>query len=96
MSSNAGGAFRTDFDLKGSESDAAFDRLEQAGFHDRAGFSSQIVFEDQGGVDAPAVRDAMTRVFEGIESDDDESSIISPYTPEGTRQISSDGTIAYA
>jgi RND superfamily putative drug exporter len=51
IASNAGGAFRTDFGLPGSESQAAFDRLEASGFRDRAGFSAQIVFEADEGVD---------------------------------------------
>ena len=96
IASNAGGAFRTEFDLKGSESDAAFDRLKEAGFADRAGFSSQIVFEAEGGVIAPEVQDAMTGIFDRIEADVDDASIVSPYAPEGARQVSEDGTIAYA
>jgi len=95
IASNAGGAFRTDFDLPGSESQAAFDRLEASGFSDRAGFSAQIVFEADDGVDQPAVQDAMTGIFDRVESRVDEATVVSPYTPDGARQISDDGTVAY-
>ena len=47
----AGGVFRTQFKLPGSESQAAFDLLKQEGFSTRTGEQAQIVFEARPGVD---------------------------------------------
>jgi RND superfamily putative drug exporter len=55
LSQTAGGVYRNELALSGSESADAFDLLEQRGFADRAGFSGQIVFEADQGVGDAAV-----------------------------------------
>jgi len=55
LSRTAGGVYRNELALSGSESADAFDLLEQRGFADRAGFSGQIVFEADQGVGDAAV-----------------------------------------
>jgi RND superfamily putative drug exporter len=94
--SGAGGDYRTSFDLPGSESQEAFDLLEERGFSDRAGERGQIVFEVDQGVDDPEVQAAMEELFADVEAEVEAVSVVSPYAEEGARQISDDGTIAYA
>ena len=73
----AGGVFKVDFALPGSESQRAIDILESKGFGDRAGEQAQIVFEAEQGVDDPVVRDTMEGLFADISSSVEGVSIIS-------------------
>ncbi|HUG15303.1 MAG TPA: MMPL family transporter [Thermomicrobiales bacterium] len=91
-----GGESRTEFSLPGSETQEAVEILEAGGFGDRAGIQAQIVFEAENGVRDPAVQTAMEALFQRIEAEVADVSIISPYSPEGQRQITDDGRIAYA
>ena len=63
VSSAAGGVFRNEFSLSGSESKQAQELLKERGFGDRAGFSGQIVFATDRGVDDPNVHQAMEQLF---------------------------------
>jgi RND superfamily putative drug exporter len=96
LNSAAGGAFRTEFKLPGSASQAAFDLLERKGFADRAGAGGQIVFESAAGVDDPAVRQAMEALFARVDQAAEGVQVVSPYGERGARQISSDRRMAYA
>jgi len=96
LSQAVGGESKTEFSLPGSESQEAFDLLEDRGFANRAGEQAQIVFRAEQGVDDPAVRDAMESLFATVEQEVENADIASPYEPDGARQISEDGTIAYA
>jgi RND superfamily putative drug exporter len=91
-----GGAFRTEFSLPGSESQAAVDLLERSGFETRAGDQGQIVFTSTRGVDDPGVQDAIEPLLADIEAEVARASVVSPYTEEGARQIADDRQIAYA
>jgi RND superfamily putative drug exporter len=91
-----GGKFLDEFKLPGSESQQAFDLLKSHGFGSRAGFGGQVVFEAAGGVDRPAVRDTMEALFGRLQAEIPKTEIVSPYSPQGARQISADRTIAYA
>ena len=93
-SNAAGGVFRNEFSLNGSESSAAFDLLEEKGFSDRAGFSGQIVFQADQGVDDSQVQAEMERLFTRVENTVPRVEVVSPYS--APRQISEDGRIAYA
>jgi RND superfamily putative drug exporter len=97
MLANAlGGAFRTEFKLPGTESQAAFDLLQKSSFRDRQ-VQGQIVFEAQQGVNDPAVRDAMQHLFAEIEQKIPNVAVVSPYSTPGQRQIGrNDPHIAYA
>jgi RND superfamily putative drug exporter len=96
FSSAAGGVFRNEFSLAGSESKEASDLLEERGFDTRAGFSGQIVFQADQGVANPDVQRAMEDLFARVERTVPRSQVVSPYAPEGARQISENGRIAYA
>ena len=97
LNASAGGEFLDEFSLPGSESQQATDLLASHGFQTRAGASGQIVFQAGHGVDDPAVEQAMNRLFAKFEAEIPNSQVVSPYTPEGSRQISTrDPTIAYA
>ena len=91
-----GGAFRTQFKLPGSESQKAFDILQAKGFKTRTGAPAQIVFQSDRGVNDPQVRQAAEGLFAKIEQNVNGVSIVSPYSPEGARQIAPEGKIAYA
>jgi putative drug exporter of the RND superfamily len=96
VSSAAGGVFRNEFSLSGSESKQAQQLLEDRGFANRAGFSGQIVFAADRGVDDPNVRRTMEQLFARIERTVPRSQVLSPYAPENAQQISRNGRIAYA
>jgi putative drug exporter of the RND superfamily len=96
VGSAAGGVFKNDFALPGSESSEAFDLLEERGFGDRAGFTGQIVLEADEGVDDPAVQEAMESAFADVEEMVPDVEVVSPYSPEGANQIAEGGQIAYA
>ena len=97
FNSAAGGEFLDEFQLPGSESQEAFDRLAAHGFGSRAGFAGQVVFKADQGIDGPAVEQAMQRLFDELEADIPDAEVVGPYAAEGGRQVSRrDPTIAYA
>ena len=96
VASAAGGVFRNEFSLSGSESKQAQQFLEDRGFADRAGFSGQIVFETARGVNDPNVQRAMEDLFARVERTVPRTQVVSPYDPANARQISQSGRIAYA
>jgi RND superfamily putative drug exporter len=91
-----GGSFRTEFNLPGSEAQAAGDILRENGFGDRAGSQAEIVFQSEQGVNDPAVKQAMEGVFAKIAGSVTDATLISPYQPDGARQVAPGGKIAYA
>jgi RND superfamily putative drug exporter len=92
----AGGAFRTQFKLPGAESQKAFDILEAKGFSTRTGPPSQVVFHAEQGIDDPAVREAIDGLLNNVQQNVQGVSIVSPYEPEGARQVAPDRKTAYA
>ena len=90
-----GGKFLDDFDLPGSESQEALDLLEKHGFEARTGFGGQVVFTADD-VRDPAVQQGMEDLFAQVEDAIAPGEVVSPYSPEGARNINDDGTIAYA
>jgi putative drug exporter of the RND superfamily len=91
----AGGDYSTDFSLPGAESQDAFDLLEER-FPQAAGDTADIVYKAEGGVDDPAVQEAITTMLEDMTGVDRVVGYVSPYEPQGAGQISPDGTIAFA
>ncbi|MBV8949433.1 MAG: MMPL family transporter, partial [Actinobacteria bacterium] len=88
----------TTFSLPGTESQRAFDLLK-AKFPARSGDTAQIVFAARGpgGVRAPGVQARMESAFAAAKrASSHVSAIADPYRPEGERQISSDGSVAFA
>ena len=90
-----GGAFKTEFKLPGTESQEAFDLLEQSSFRNRQ-IQAQIVFARREGIDDPEVQEAMEGLFAEIEEEIADVDVVSPYSEEGARQIGRNGQIAYA
>jgi len=88
-----GSDFSTEFNLPSSESKDALDIVEAVN-PSQAGFTAQIVFEAEQGVDDPAVKAALEPFFAEIETLDDGLEVTSPYSPEGAQQISSRGEFA--
>ena len=96
LSGAIGGAFRTEFKLPGTESQAAFDLLQRSSFRDRQ-VQGQIVFKADQGVDNPAVEQAMQGLFEQVQKEIPNVAVVSPYSPQGARQIGRNNPdIAYA
>ena len=90
-----GSNFRTDFKLPATESRTVFEMLQKAN-PDRSGATSQIVFEDPSGVNTPQVQQAMDGLFQQVDQLQGVE-VTSPFDPATDgRQISQDGTIAFA
>ena len=96
ISSVVAGKYRTDFELPGSESQAALDLLEERGVSDRTGISGQIVHRSDEGYDAPAVKARMEQFYADVQAAVDGVSISSPFDPANSFQVGEDGKIAYA
>jgi RND superfamily putative drug exporter len=96
ISTAAGGKYRTEFELPGSESWDAVLLLKDRGVAERTGFQGQIVFRAEQDVRDPAVRQRMEEFFSRVAAALEGEEIVSPYDPDRSHQISQDGTIAYA
>jgi putative drug exporter of the RND superfamily len=90
-----GGDFRQNFGLPGSESQATADRLAETGFEVSGGAEGQVVVAAED-VRADAVAEPFQRVLDRIPAVVDGVTVRGPYEDPTGRQISSDGTIAYA
>jgi putative drug exporter of the RND superfamily len=84
--------YRTDFVLPDSESREVQELLE-ANSPDRAGFTSQVVFQSADGFDDPALRAEIEGLLAHIVSQGD-ITVTSFY--DSPQQVSDDGTIAFA
>lgn len=96
LSTGLGSKFRTEFELPASESARALDLLEERGVPERGGFTGQIVFRADQGVNDPAVRRTMEDFFARVAAAVDGEQINSPYDPANSHQISADGKTGYA
>jgi len=95
LGATAGGKFRTDFRLPSSESRRAQTLLEGAFPQQAGGGNTFVVFKADSGIDAPNVRKTMSNLFTKITADTGVA-VVSPYSAEGSGQVSSKGTIAFA
>ncbi len=98
VSKVSGGKDATNLSLPGTESQRAFDLLK-ADFPSQSGDTADIVFKATGplGVRAPAVETRMEAAFAAARSASPHVvSVTSPYDASGARQISKDGTVAFA
>jgi putative drug exporter of the RND superfamily len=91
----AGNAFSTKFELPNVESARGLDLLDAHFGGAGGGQSGDIVFRAPGGVEAPAVKDAMTAYFNEVKQLKDVT-VTSPYDEGNDRLISQDKTIAHA
>lgn len=92
VSSALGSNFATEFSLPASES-SDVQKLLEASAPDRAGFTGQIVFSAEQGVNDPAVKIAMTTLFEAV-AQLDGIGVSSPY--DQPSQINVAGVTAFA
>ena len=90
-----GEGFENSFTLPGTESQAAFDLLEER-FPARAGESAELVFRAEGGITTPEARAQIESLLQEAATLPGVIGVQSPFAPGGERQIARDGTIAYA
>ncbi len=90
-----GPSYDSSFSSPASESTAGFETVAEYFPGATSQFVGQIVFEAEQGVDDPEVQAAMSEMFDEAAAFDGVT-VISPYSPEGARQIAPGGTIAYA
>jgi putative drug exporter of the RND superfamily len=95
LASSAGGEYATDFSLPGAESQEAYDLLSER-FPTESGDNAQVVFRAEDGVDDPEVQASIESLLAEIEDVENVAAIQSPYDPEGARNVSESGEIAYA
>jgi RND superfamily putative drug exporter len=90
---------RSEFELPDVESKRGSDILEESFGGFGAGWGGSVVFRAEQGVEDPAVRDEMSAAFDRIGALGG-LNLVSPYSPEGARQIAPEGPeagrIAYA
>jgi RND superfamily putative drug exporter len=95
IAGSAGSDFSEEFKLPSSDSQEAFDLLEEK-FPAQSGETAQIVYKANSGVETPAVKDEMEEVFAKVEKVPHVSEVASPYEKGGAAAVSDDGKIAYA
>jgi RND superfamily putative drug exporter len=95
ISNSVGADFSEDFKLPASDSQEAFDLLEEE-FPAQSGETATIVFRAPAGVESVGVRRAIERSFDRVEAVPHVAEVISPYGPAGAAEVSEDGEIAYA
>jgi RND superfamily putative drug exporter len=94
-SSAAGSNYAQSTTLSGTPSAAAAQLLQQAA-PGQSGDTEQIVFQAKTGtVDSPAVRNQITAMLEQVSHLRYVSSVTSPYSPAGARQLSAGKTVAF-
>ena len=91
LAGSVGSAFRDEFSLPDVESKTGFDILDEEFGGQGTGQTGTIVFRADAGVEDPAVRDAMEGLFARVAAIDEVDRVVSPYTEEGARQISTEG-----
>jgi RND superfamily putative drug exporter len=97
IQSNTGSNYSSGNKLSGTQSATAQNLLQRAS-PAAAGDSEQIVFATNHGgtVTGPATRAQMQPMLDRIAHLPNVASVTSPYTPAGSKQISRDGTVAFA
>jgi RND superfamily putative drug exporter len=94
LSGAVGSAFRDEFNLPDVESKTGIDILDAEFGGQGSGIVGTIVFRADQGVEAPAVRDAMQKLFDKVATIEDVVRVESPYAEGGGSQIASEGTDA--
>ena len=95
IAGSVGSDFTEEFKLPSSDSQEAFDLLEER-FPQQSGVTAEIVYKAPAGADSPAVRKKMEGVFAEAEKLPHVSEVASPYASGGAGAISKNGEIAYA
>jgi RND superfamily putative drug exporter len=92
---SVGADFTEDFSLPASDSQEAFDLLEER-FPAQSGETATIVYKAGAGVEAKPVRQRMEGVFAEVGKRPHVQEVIDPYGPGGKAEIAADGEIAFA
>jgi RND superfamily putative drug exporter len=96
ISSSTGSNYSSGNSLSGTQSAIAQNLLKQAS-PAAAGDPEQIVFATHGGsVTAPATRTQISQMLTKVAHLPNVATVTSPYTPAGSKQISRNGTVAFA
>jgi RND superfamily putative drug exporter len=95
LASSVGSDFSEEFKLPASDSQEAFDLLENR-FPAQSGDTATIVYKAEDGVESAAVKKKMEGVFATVAKIPHVSEVSSPYQDGGTAAVSDDGQIAYA
>jgi putative drug exporter of the RND superfamily len=95
ISHSVGSDFTEEFKLPSSDSQEAFDLLEDK-FPQQSGVTAEIVYKAPAGADSTPVKKKMEGVFAEAEKLPHVSEVASPYASGGAAAISKDGEIAYA
>src|ERR1700761_3232345 len=97
LSSVTGSKFNSDFNLPGTDSQAAVSLL-QRNFPAASGEGDQIVFQttDGAGIRSKPARAAASAALAKVAGVPGVETVVSPYSRAGGAQISRDGTIAFA
>jgi putative drug exporter of the RND superfamily len=97
LSSSSGSKFNSNFNLPGTDSQAAVSLLTK-NFPAASGEGDQVVFSATHGatIRSPAVQAAATAALVKVAAVPGVESVVSPYSKAGTAQISGDGTVAFA
>jgi RND superfamily putative drug exporter len=90
-----GGEFKQDYLQPGSESQQVSNTLK-ADFPQKSGGTLQIVVHSDAGVASDEVEVRVEQILADVATADHVVGVTSPFGPEGARQISADGTTAYA
>ena len=91
-----GSDYSSEFEIPASESASGFEVLNEAfGENGGSGQNGTVVFRADAGVESPEVTEAMSAFFADIDEIPGVG-VVSPYDPNGLRQIDPSGTIAYA
>ncbi len=95
IAGSVGSDFSEEFKLPSSDSQEAFDLLEER-FPQQSGVTAEIVYKAPAGADSPAVKKKMDAVFAEAAKLPHVSEVASPYVKGGAAAISDNGEIAYA
>jgi RND superfamily putative drug exporter len=97
VSSTTGSKFNSNFNLPGTDSQAAISLLTK-NFPAASGEGDQVVFQASRGatIRSPAVQTAVTAALDKVAKVPGINAVGSPYGKNGSAQISRDGTIAFA
>jgi RND superfamily putative drug exporter len=95
IAGSVGSDFSEEFKLPSSDSQEAFDLLEER-FPQQSGVTAEIVYKASAGANSPAVRKKMEGVFAEAAKLPHVSEVATPYVKGGAAAIGKDGKIAYA
>lgn len=95
LAGTVGGQTEDDYSLPGSESERASEILADGGFSFGGGTQAQLVLQRDGGLDDPETRAVVDDLVAEVQAAAPGARVTSPFSQEGSFQMSEDGEIAY-